>query len=545
MAAPGDQGPRGDGGTAPVASTRAAGGAGAGGAGAGGAGAGARAAGSALGLLTLTVLAAAVRLPTLAQQSFWLDEGYTVRLVRMSLGAMLRTIPRTESTPPAYYVLAWVWTRLFGSGEYGLRSLSALAGVAAVPVVFAAGRRLAGPRAGAVAGLLVATSPLLVWFSQEARAYALAALLSAITLLCVIAHRQDGRSRWLAGWALAAGLGLATHYFVAFVVAPEVALLWWGAHARPRGGALGPDGRGGRALIVATVAVGMVALALVPLALAQRGTGHADYIAQGSVGARLVQVPKQFLVGYASPGQTVTAALAALLVLAGGLWALIADREARGRARAPLMAGIAAVVAPAVLAVIGVDFLDTRNVLPALPLLDVALAVGFTAPGAAAGRRAEVSAAALTALAGLGLVVVGLVVTHPRYQRDDWRGAGRELGAATAPRVILVTPGSGLIPLQAYLPRLAALATPAAVTEVDVVAIPAQQTGAGIGTPPRPAAPLALPAGFRLARAVDGSTFTVLRYRAPAPVAVTPALTAADHLGPGSAVALVQRAPGG
>ena len=47
-----------------------------------------------------------IRLPTLAQQSFWLDEGYTERLVRMSLGGMLRAIPKTESTPPVYYAPA-------------------------------------------------------------------------------------------------------------------------------------------------------------------------------------------------------------------------------------------------------------------------------------------------------------------------------------------------------------------------------------------------------------------------------------------------------
>ena len=50
----------------------------------------------------VTLLAAAIRLPTLAQQSYWLDEGYTVRLVRMSFSGMLHAIPRTESTPPVY-----------------------------------------------------------------------------------------------------------------------------------------------------------------------------------------------------------------------------------------------------------------------------------------------------------------------------------------------------------------------------------------------------------------------------------------------------------
>ena len=68
-------------------------------------------------------------------------------LTRMDLGRMLETIGDTESTPPVYYVAAWVWKRILGDGEVGLRSLSALAGVATVPVAYAAGRTLLGTRA--------------------------------------------------------------------------------------------------------------------------------------------------------------------------------------------------------------------------------------------------------------------------------------------------------------------------------------------------------------------------------------------------------------
>ncbi len=46
----------------------------------------------------------------------------------MDFDDLLRTIPESEATPYLYYVLAWPWTRLFGFGEVGLRSLSALAG---------------------------------------------------------------------------------------------------------------------------------------------------------------------------------------------------------------------------------------------------------------------------------------------------------------------------------------------------------------------------------------------------------------------------------
>ena len=47
---------------------------------------------------------------------------------------MWHQIEATESTPPLYYCMAWVWARIFGYGETGLRSLSAVAGVLTVPL---------------------------------------------------------------------------------------------------------------------------------------------------------------------------------------------------------------------------------------------------------------------------------------------------------------------------------------------------------------------------------------------------------------------------
>ena len=56
---------------------------------------------------------------------------------------MLRSVRVSESNPPLYYVLAWGWAKAFGTGEAGLRSLSALLGAATVPVGFLIGRQLA------------------------------------------------------------------------------------------------------------------------------------------------------------------------------------------------------------------------------------------------------------------------------------------------------------------------------------------------------------------------------------------------------------------
>ena len=68
-------------------------------------------------LLGLVVAGAALRFATLETQSFWIDEGYTVHLLRGRLSGLVHGIPRTEETPPLYYALAWLWTRPFGTAE--------------------------------------------------------------------------------------------------------------------------------------------------------------------------------------------------------------------------------------------------------------------------------------------------------------------------------------------------------------------------------------------------------------------------------------------
>ena len=77
-----------------------------------------------MAVVFLTVLGASLRFAAIGRQGFWIDEAYTAQLVHLPLGKMFGLIPQTESTPPLYYSIAWVWTRLFGDTEAGLRSLS-------------------------------------------------------------------------------------------------------------------------------------------------------------------------------------------------------------------------------------------------------------------------------------------------------------------------------------------------------------------------------------------------------------------------------------
>src|SRR4051794_15460150 len=115
----------------------------------------------------LTVLAAVLRFATLDVQSYHHDEVVTAsRILREGFGHAMDAVSFSESAPPLYYALAWLWTQVTGTGEYGLRSLSALAGVATIPVAYLLGQALRERRAGIAAAALVAVNPMLLWYSQ-------------------------------------------------------------------------------------------------------------------------------------------------------------------------------------------------------------------------------------------------------------------------------------------------------------------------------------------------------------------------------------------
>ena len=100
-----------------------------------------------------------------------------------------------------------MWARVFGYGEAGLRSLSALAGVATVPVAYGAARKLISTRAGLIAAALTACNPLLIWYSQEARSYSLLVLLTAVALLAFAHARANPTPRALIAWTITSGAG--------------------------------------------------------------------------------------------------------------------------------------------------------------------------------------------------------------------------------------------------------------------------------------------------------------------------------------------------
>ncbi len=475
---------------------------------------------TALLLVAICALAAAVRFATLEVQSLWLDESFTLALVRRPFGELLSALPRTERTPPPYVVAVWLWARPFGTSEAGLRSLSALAGTATIPLVFLAGRELVSRRAGLVAAALAAVHPWLVWYSQEARAYALLLLFATAGLVFFArALRADFSPRVLALWAVASLLTVTTHPAGAPIVIAEATWLVGSA-------LMATERRGATVLAVGATAVG--ALVLIPLALAQSSAGS-DVASGGGdpLATQVKQLTKQLFnseIGGAFDGQ----ALVAGIIAVAAVWLLVRRGDMRERNGALVAGSLAAAAAilPLAADATGVNAFLVRYALPAAVPALVVVAAGCGA------RRAGLAGLVAGVLLGAIWLATDVRVALDRgLQRDDWRGAVAALGPVREPRAVVVTHGYEELALEGYMHEPSALPPAGAeLSELDVVRL-----ARGSGEPP----PLRFP-GFALAARRRTTSYELLRFRAPGLARVTRATLA--PVGPAPGV-LVQTPP--
>lgn len=161
-------------------------------------------------VLSITGLAAALRLAGLGDQSFWFDECFTYTVTRAPLSNSLEALLVAGIYSPLYFLLLRPLTALAGFSEYAFRFPSAAFGTLTVPVIYHLGRRLMGERAGVLAALLLALCPFHIWYSQDARMYAPLVFFSLAAMERFTRVMRGGR-HW-AAFAACSGLAYLMHY---------------------------------------------------------------------------------------------------------------------------------------------------------------------------------------------------------------------------------------------------------------------------------------------------------------------------------------------
>jgi mannosyltransferase len=175
-----------------------------------------------LGLAALMLLALGLRTTELGV-GFWIDEGLSVGIADRPLGDIPHAL-RLDGSPPLYYMLLHVWMSVFGTSEEATRAMSVAFALLAVPAAWWAARTLFGVRAGWMAAVLAATNPFLTRFAQEARMYALLALLAVIACgafgrAFVVEDSARARRPWAICLAVTLALMLYTHNWALFFAA--------------------------------------------------------------------------------------------------------------------------------------------------------------------------------------------------------------------------------------------------------------------------------------------------------------------------------------
>jgi mannosyltransferase len=175
----------------------------------------------AVGLGLVLALAAALRLSGLGRESLWWDEAYSISWSLHGYGWILELMVNRDYHPPEYYFLLHAWMGAFGSGPEAARALSAVLGLAGVAFVYLLGRDLFNVRTGVIGALLVAVSSFHLYYSQEARSYALlfAAAAAATHAYWLLFHTEGRRGAKLAYYLAATTLVLYAHFTGVFVVA--------------------------------------------------------------------------------------------------------------------------------------------------------------------------------------------------------------------------------------------------------------------------------------------------------------------------------------
>jgi 4-amino-4-deoxy-L-arabinose transferase-like glycosyltransferase len=362
------------------------------------------------GLAALAVVltaAAALRLHHLDTESVWLDEAFSVAISRTTLSHIVAETGQ-DVHPPLHYFLLFFWGKMAGGTPWAARLLSTLFSLGVIGAAYGVASALRSRRVGLLAAVLLATSVFQIEFAQEARMYALLALLSTLSVGAFVRLLDSSSIRAFVAYVVVTSLLVYTHAYAAFVLAAQGASLAWIAlRARPA------------ATTIATrwvLALTCVLVTFLPwLAIFTwqfSSVQHAFWIPKPAWPA----IGAPFL-AYAG-SKTLLWALTPLAILGTvAMW--------RARRAEPVVARPIAIVLPWLVAPVALPFLLSRISSPIfLEKYTIAASVPFAI--LAAEGLALLPRARLRALALAGLMLLGIAPLRTYYaaiRKDNWRAA--------------------------------------------------------------------------------------------------------------------------
>lgn len=160
----------------------------------------------------------------LINQSLWLDEGINVNsATQLSFKDLFLHYSLGDFHPPLYHLVLKAWIQIVGNSELAVRIPSVLFGVITTGVTYLIGKKLFDKKTALIAATLIATSPLHIYYSQEARMYMLAAFLASASVYFFLEVIQKETLLKWTGFIVATALLLYTDYLPYFLIPVYIA----------------------------------------------------------------------------------------------------------------------------------------------------------------------------------------------------------------------------------------------------------------------------------------------------------------------------------
>lgn len=130
-------------------------------------------------LFIIVAMGAWLRFHNLSVDSLWHDEAYSWHQSKDSIFDVVRRTAE-DTYPPLNNLFLYASIKLFGDQEWALRLPSAIFGTANILAIYWLGSITVGRVAALMAAALLTLSGFHVWYSQEARMYALLSLTATL-----------------------------------------------------------------------------------------------------------------------------------------------------------------------------------------------------------------------------------------------------------------------------------------------------------------------------------------------------------------------------
>lgn len=147
------------------------------------------------------------------QGSMWSDEAVTYDAAHRTVPELFNMLGHADAVHGLYYLFMHVVFTIFGGGVVALRLPSVLAMSAAASGIGLIGRRLIGTRAGLLAGCAFPLAPVVQWYAQEGRQYAIVVALVTWSTLLMLKAVDDGSKRTWVAYGVVMTLACLFHEF--------------------------------------------------------------------------------------------------------------------------------------------------------------------------------------------------------------------------------------------------------------------------------------------------------------------------------------------